>query len=121
MKTLTWIFTGLVTATFLLVGCSKTEQPATIDTAALVKSFSSAEPTLKASAEKVVSLVKQGNYQSALTELKTLAGNVKLTDEQKKAITDLVAKVQQAVVGTVQKATEGASKAVGDAQKSLTK
>ena len=122
MKPLNWLLTTIVAATLVLTGCSKSDQQTQlIDTASVEKSFASAEPTLKASAQKVVSEIKAGNYQAALQELKTLGANAKLTEEQKNAITKIIADVQKAITGAIGKATGQADKALDDAQKTLGK
>lgn len=112
----------LVTAMVFLAACSKSEAPAgNVDTAPMQKSFASADPTVKGSADRAVALIKQGNYQGALQELQALAGNAKLTDDQKKAINDTMTNVKNAVIGTFQKGTNQAGKILGDVQKSMGK
>ena len=68
-----------------------------------------------------VAAVKGADYSKATPELQKLASNVKLTDEQKKAINDVLAKIQQALTDAGTKAAGDASKALGDVQKSLGK
>lgn len=121
MKTTTWILTSLLAATLFILGCSKSDAPGQVDATPVQKSFASAEPSVKATAEKAVEHVKAGNYQSALTELQQLAGNAKLTDEQKKAVSDVLAKVQQAIADTLKKATGEANKALEGVQKTFGK
>ena len=100
-------------------GCSKNSSK--VDTAPVEKSFASADPTTKSTADKAVSAVKAGDYSSALGELKSLASNAKLTPEQKQAIGDVMAQVQKAITDMAAKAQGDADKAVGDLQKSLPK
>jgi hypothetical protein len=121
MKIFYWILAPLTAVTLLLAGCGKTDQAAPVDTAPIAKSFASADPTLKATANKAVALVKEGNYQGALQELQKLGANAKLTDDQKKAITDVLANVQKAIVSTVDKAAKEAGKALDNVQKALGK
>ncbi len=114
-----WIVFAMTTVALALVGCSKNQ--ATVDTAPVEKSFASAEPTTKTTAEKAVSAIKAGNYTLALSELKTLAGKAKLTPEQQQAIKDVMAQAQQAIADLATKAQKEAGKAVDNLQKSLPK
>ncbi len=119
MKSCKWILVVAAALSLALVGCNKNK--ANVDTAPVEKSFASAEPTIKTSADKAVSAIKAGDYAGALTELKTLAGNAKLTPEQQQALKDVMAQVQKAVTEMATKAQGEAGKAVGDLQKSLPK
>ncbi|MBN2508424.1 MAG: hypothetical protein JXQ71_17230 [Verrucomicrobia bacterium] len=121
MKSFTSILAALAATTLFFAGCGKTDQPAQIDTSALTQSFASAEATVKTAVENTVSAVKQGNYAGALQQLQKLGANAKLTDDQKKAVTDLIAKVQKAITETVGKAATEAGKAADNATKALTK
>ncbi len=108
------------------VGCNKSDAPAgggsaSIDTSGVQTIFANAEGPIKAAAEKAVAAVKSADYSGAMAELQKLAGDVKLTPEQKQAVTDLIEKVKAALSGAAGKAAEGASKAVGDLQKTLPK
>ncbi len=119
MKLNKWIVLPMTAVALAFAGCSKNQS--NIDTAPVEKSFASAEPTAKTSAEKAVSAIKSGDYNSALSELKTLAGNAKLTPEQQQAIKDIMAQVQKAVADMAAKAQGAAGKAADDLQKSLPK
>ena len=121
MKITQAILVALMAMTFAFLGCKKEGGAVSIDTAAIEKAFSAADSSLKDSAMKAVDAVKKGDYSGALTELKSLAANVKLSDEQKKTVNDIVAKVQKAVTEGLGKAADGAKQAVGDAQKALGK
>jgi hypothetical protein len=118
MKTFHWILAGAVIATFAIVGCSK---QGGVDTAPLENNFKAAEAAAQSSANKAVSAIKAGDYSGAMTELKTLAGNAKLTAEQQQAVKDVVSQVEKAVVGMADKAKESATKAADDLKKSLPK
>lgn len=109
---------ALFAALFVLAGCSK---QGSVDTSAMENSFKTAEPTLRTSADKVVAAVKSADYAGALTELKTLAGNAKLTPEQQQSIKDVMAQVQKAITDAAAKATGEATKAADDLKKSLPK
>ena len=110
------LFTILALA---FAGCEKA--PAKLDTAAVEKSFSSGDAGLKDAAMKAVEAVKKADYAGALKELQGLAANAKLADEQKSAVNGLVEQVKKALADAGAKAAEGASKAVGEAQKALGK
>ncbi len=119
MKACKWLVLVGVALVIGIAGCSK-NQPQ-VNTAPLEKSFSSAEPTTKTTVDKAVSAIKAGDYTSALSELKTLASNAKLTPEQQQSIKDVMAQVQQAIAAMATKAQGDAGKTIGDLQKSLPK
>lgn len=114
-----WLGLTMVAAVLACANCSKNSPQ--VDTAPVEKSFSSAEPTTKTTADKAVSAIKTGDYSSALNELKTLAGNAKLTPEQQQAIKDVMAQVQTAIASMATKVQGDASKAADNLQKSLPK
>jgi len=95
MKITPSILTVAIALTFTLLGCKKEGDTVSIDidTAAVEKAFSSADSSLKDSAMKAVDAVKKADYAGALSELKSLASNVKLTDDQKKTVNDIIARV----------------------------
>ena len=119
MKMHTWILSALMAAAVVLAGCSKSG--GSVDAAPIEKSFSSADPTLKVAADKAVAAIKNADYSAATVELQKLAANVKLTEDQKKAINDVLAQIQKTVAEAGTKAAGEANKALGDAQKSLGK
>jgi len=102
------------------MGCSKASS-GKVDPSPIQKSFASAEASLKAAADKAVEAIQKGDYNAAVAELQKLLGNAKLTDEQKKAIQDVLAQLQKATTEMGQKAATEASKALGEVQKSLGK
>jgi hypothetical protein len=119
MKTNTFLLTLFAVIAIAFTGCGKAGVK--IDTAGIEKSFSSAETTLKDASSKATDAVKKGDYAGALKELQSLAGNVKLTDDQKSAINNLIEQVKKALADAGAKAAEGANRAVGDAQKAIGK
>ena len=119
MKMHTWVLSTFIASVLALTACSKSG--GSVDAGPVEKSFTAAEPALKAAADKAVTAIKSADYSAATAELQKLAANVKLTDEQKKTINDVLAQVQKAVAGMGTKAAGEASKAVGDAQKALGK
>ncbi len=112
------MLTAVMAVTLALVGCSK---QGGIDTSALEKNFLSAETTLKASADKAVAAIKSADYSGAVSELKKLASEAKLTPEQQQAIKDVIAQVEKAIADAAGKATDAAGKTLQDAQKALAK
>lgn len=110
------LFTVLALA---FAGCEK--GAAKPDTSAVEKSFSSGDAGLKDTAMKAVEAVKKADYAGALKELQGLAASAKLTDEQKTALSGLVEQVKKALTDAGAKAAEGATKAMGDAQKAIGK
>jgi len=119
MKMHTWLLSALIASVLTLTACSKSG--GSVDASPVEKSFASAEPVLKAAAEKAVAAIKNADYSAATAELQKLAANVQLTDEQKKAISDVLAQVQKALAEMGSKAAGEAGKALGDAQKALGK
>jgi outer membrane protein assembly factor BamD (BamD/ComL family) len=118
MKQLRTILTAVMMAGLVVAGCAKKNR---VDTSQVEKSFQSAERGTRSGVDKAVAEIKAGNYAGALTELKSVASKAKLTPEQKQAINDLIAQVQQQLSGTANKAAGDAQKALGDVQKSLPK
>ena len=119
MNLIKWIVLPMTVVALACAGCSKNNS--TVDTAPVEKSFASAEPTIKATAEKAVNAIKANDYAVALSELKTLASNAKLTPEQQQSIKDVMAQVQKTITDKVAQAQGEASKTVDSLQKSLTK
>ena len=119
MKSFVTLVSILALAALFVSGCSKSG--GSVDTSGFEKSFAPAEAAVKDTAGKVVEAVKKSDYSGAVSELKQLASNAKVTDEQKKAVNDLVAQVQKALADMGNKAADGANKAIGDAQKALGK
>lgn len=118
MKRCKWLLIIATGATLAMLGCSK---QSSVDTGPLQSSFKSAEPAAQTSADKAIAAIKAGDYSGALAEMKTLAGNAKLTPEQQQAVSDVVAQVEKAVADAAAKAKGEATKAADDLKKSLPK
>jgi len=119
MKISAWILTAVVASTLALVGCGKSGGDESVDTSALQASFESAEASVKESAEKAIAAVKSSDWAGAVTELKKLLEDAKLTAEQQQAVKDTLAKVQTAIGKVAGEVTEGAEKAIDDAAKAV--
>lgn len=119
MKISAWILTAVVASTLALVGCGKPGGDESVDTSALQASFESAEASVKESAEKAIAAVKSSDWAGAVTELKKLLEDAKLTAEQQHAVKDTLAKVQSAIGKVAGEVTEGAEKAIDDAAKAV--
>ena len=104
--------------TLAMSGCNK---QGGVDTALFEKRFKSAEATVQTSADKVVTAIKSSDYSGALAELKTLAGNAKLTPEQQQVIKDVTAQVEKLIADAASKAVGEAGNALKDAAKALPK
>ena len=115
MKTLMSVAVILVIC--LLVGCAKKEE--SVDTVKLEASFSTAEPSTKSKADKVVASVKNQDWAGATASLKDLASDAKLTDEQKKAVKDTMDDIANKFKEAAQQVKDEANKALGEAQKKL--
>ena len=120
MKLSAWLLTAVVATTLALVGCSKpTDSGSAIDTAALESGFQSAEASVKETADKAIAAIKSSDWAGAVTELKKLAEDAKVTPEQQQAVKDILAKVKGAISDAAGKVVEGADKVVDDAAKAV--
>jgi hypothetical protein len=92
---------ALVVATAVSVaGCGKSNG---LDTAALHKSFMSADAATKESANKAIAAMKAGNLAGALVELETFIPiKDKLTSEQQQAVQQAIAQVQAQIAAGLQ-------------------
>jgi hypothetical protein len=119
MKKLTWFVGSVVLGLALgLVGCG---QKQAVETSALESSFKSAEPAAQTTVGKAVEAIKKADYPAALAELQKLAADAKLTPEQQTAVKDIIEQLKKLAAETLKQASEGANKAAGDLQKTLTK
>jgi gas vesicle protein len=117
MKLFKCLLVVLVAGAIAFTGCKKSG----VDTRPIEKSFSSAEPATKSSADKVVAEIKANNYAGAMAELSKLGTEAKLTDDQKKAVTDTLEQVKEKIKAAADQATKDVKKGVEDVQKSLGK
>jgi hypothetical protein len=118
MKTSKWIHSAIMALTLAMSGCNKQNS---VDTALFEKTFKSAEATVQTGADKVVAAIKSGDHSAALSELKTLANNAKLTPEQHQAIKDVMTQVEKLIADAATKAAGEVAAAVKDVPKNLPK
>jgi hypothetical protein len=118
MKTSGRKLSAVMAFTLAMVSCTK---QGSIDITSFEQSFKSAQAAAQTSAEKVVAGIKASEYSGAIAELKTLAGNAKLTAEQQRAVKNLMAQLQKFVEDAAGKVADDASKAVKEVPKALPK
>ena len=118
MKPISWILTAMAATVLLSSGCGSKNS---VDTAPLEKSFASAEPASKSAADKAVSAIKSADYSGAMSQLKSLASQAKLTPEQQQAIKDTLSQIQKQITDAAAKIGSEGQKAASDLQKSVTK
>lgn len=118
MRYMGWVITGIAALSLLFSGCSK---KGNVDTAPLEKSFASAEPATKSTADTAVSSIKAGDYATAMAQLQKLSAQAKLTPEQQQAVRDVLEQVKKQLSETAAGAAKDMEKAAGDLQKSLPK
>ena len=116
---LTLLLAAVLTLSLFTTGCGKGDGG--LDTAAIEKAFSSADSGLKASAEKAIASVKAGDFAGALSELQKLASDVKITPEQKTAVSDFIAQVKAKAGEMADKAVKEAGAAANKAGEAATK
>jgi len=96
-----------------------------VDTAALEKSFQTAEPTAKDRANSAVAALKAGKYQEALTQLQGLLSNLKLTPEQKQSVQDAIARIRDKISRgageAIDRTKEGGGRVIDDLKKPFEK
>jgi PBP1b-binding outer membrane lipoprotein LpoB len=114
MKIQHLFLTLIAAAAFVVAGCSKTDGSSSVDTAKLSAAFQAAEADAKTAVESVTTAVKNADYAGAITQLKALGDKYKLTPEQQKAVSEVVAQVQKAIEVAAGKATAEAGKAATD-------
>jgi len=114
MKTTRWIHSAIMALTLAMSGCNK---QGGVDTAQFERSFKSAEGSVQTSADKVVTAIKSADYSGALSELKALAINAKLTVEQQQVIKDLTTQVETLIADAASQVAGEVGLAVKDVPK----
>src|SRR5437879_1042806 len=118
MKGTNWMTAAVVAIVLISNGCGSKNS---VDTAPLEKNFAAAEPASKSAADKVVSAIKSADYSGAMSQLKGLASQAKLTPEQQQAIKDTLSQIQKQITDAAGKIGSEGQKAASDLQKSLPK
>lgn len=112
MKTTNYLFVILMAALFALAGCGKSGNPqppaaATLmDISKLQQAFPSPTPEVQTSLDKFRLAMRYRQFDIALAELDKLANTAGITDEQKKAVTDKIDQVKQAVSAATAKPSQ---------------
>jgi hypothetical protein len=103
MKVTQCMLSVLLAGAFALAGCGKSDQgrpqalPPAIDMPKFQQAFSSPTPAQQSTLEKVNEGVRYGMYPDALAALDKLASDPALTEPQKKAVSDLIQGIKQAM------------------------
>ncbi len=86
-----------------------------IDVSKVQRLFESAPAAIKSQWEQEVAAVKSANYSGALKSLQSLAGDARLSTDQKAAIDELVAQVKSRANEAWRGAAEAANKVINEA------
>jgi hypothetical protein len=87
-----------------MLGMAGLAQKRTVDTSALERHFSAAEPSTRISADQAVLLIKVADYPRALAQLKKLTADRRITPEQRHALREILAKVERSCTRATGKA-----------------
>ena len=97
-------------------GCSKSSSTG-VNPSSVEQSFANADEPVKAAATRAVNAMNSADYNLAMAELLKLAADPNLTGPQRKAVTDALDQLKNAGTDASKQAADGASNALGDAQK----
>ncbi len=104
MKLPYYLLVALTAGLLALVGCGKsgtpkpaTPPPGTVDLAPLQQAFPAPTPEITTSLDKLRFAVRYRTFNVALPELEKLTKLPNLTDQQKKAIDDVIQQVKVAM------------------------
>ena len=106
MKTTHWASGIAVAGLLAFAGCGKSEQPsaqrisASMDLQKFAQAFPAPTPEQQKNVAKASQGVRYRMYPDALAALDQLSGDASLTDAQKKAVSDLIEGVKQALTNT---------------------
>ncbi len=101
------------------IGCEKKDSTdlsapasssAMVDTSKIEAAFASAEPAVKAEFNKVVAAVKGADWAGAGAKIQELAGNVKLSEEQKTSLKSLAEQLKAKAAAMMAQTKEQAAK-----------
>ncbi len=121
LLTLAFVVTAGFTACTKKTEVETAKVEAHVDTAKLEASFATAEPATKSNVDQAIDSIKKADYASALAQLQTTLASGKLTPEQQQSIKSVTDQLQKLAVDNLNKAADGANKAIGDMQKSISK
>lgn len=92
MKSVWWSLTiTLLLAISTAVGCSKKIE---VDTVNLEYSFQTAEDETLNKVTQAIEAIEKAEYAAALEQLKQVSADTNLTEEQKTAVTEVMAKLE---------------------------
>ena len=92
MKSVWWSLTiTLLLAISTSVGCSKKIE---VDTVNLEYSFQTAEDETLNKVTQAIEAIEKAEYAAALEQLKQVSADTNLTEEQKTAVTEVMAKLE---------------------------
>lgn len=104
MKITNYLLIVLMAGVLALVGCGKSNkqgaaarQPGVVDLTELTQAFSNATPEITASFEKLRFATRYGKFDEGLVELEKLSALPNATDDQKKAINEVIEQVKTAI------------------------
>lgn len=116
---LPYLFPVLLTLAVAPVGCDKKDSAdtATVDTSKSESAFASAEASVKAEFDKVVTAIKATDWSAAGTKIQGLASNVKLSDEQKASLQNLTEQIKAKAAAVAEQTKEKAGRLAEEAKK----
>jgi hypothetical protein len=105
MKATHWIWAIVIAGVLTVPGCKPSSQgpvalsrdQVTFDMPKLHHAFASAGPETQAELRAVSLGIRYGQYTASLTALDKLASSPNMTDDQKKAVNELMAQVKRAI------------------------
>jgi len=106
MKAPNCVFALLAVCLVALVGCKKSDQSAApntqyngvkVDWPKLETEFASGDQELQADASLAIRHIRYSQFPEALGDLERLSANPKLTEAQKKVVTDLAEQTKQVI------------------------
>jgi hypothetical protein len=116
MRLTKWMSVPLFVMCFAVGACDSGDK---VDTSALEKSFSSAQPASKTAVDDVKAAIAAKDYAKAGAALQKLASGASLTPDQKKAVEDLAGRVKEMVTQKAKDVAKEGDKAIEDVKKRL--
>jgi hypothetical protein len=102
MKTMQYLLVVLMAGVLALAGCGKSNKqpartPGVPNVSDLLQAFPNPSQDVTTSLDKIRFASRYGQWEQALVELDKLSNMPNLTDEQKKAINDVIEQVKEAI------------------------